>query len=265
MVDEKMPLTKHLEELRRCLIISLIATAVGFCIAYAFKERIFAFLAKPLIDVLPQGSTLQYLGLAEAFVTYLKIAFIAGIFLALPVILYEIWSFVAPGLHEHEKRYALPFVIFSTIFFFGGAVFCYYLVLPAAFKFFLAYSDSSVRAMPALKQYLTFISRMLFAFGVVFEMPLFFFFLGRIGLVSHTWLAKKRRYAVVLIFVAAAVLTPGPDAASQLLLAAPLLVLYEASVLIVRLTGKRPETGGPEEEAPQGDEKTTESSPPLAG
>ena len=239
MADEKMPLTKHLEELRRRLIISLVAVLVGFSISYAFKERIFAFLARPLVAVLPQGSTLQYIGLAEAFVTYLKIAFFAGFFVALPVILYEIWKFVAPGLHHHEKRYALPFVLLSTLFFFGGATFCYYVVFPFAFRFFLSFSDESIRAMPAIKQYLTFITRLLFAFGVVFEMPIFFFFLGRIGLVDHTWLARKRRYAIVVIFIAAAVLTPGPDAVSQLLLAAPLIILYEASVLVVRLTGRR--------------------------
>ena len=250
MVDEKMPLTKHLEELRHCLIVSVIAVTVGFCIAYAFKDRIFTFLAKPLIDVLPQGSTLQYIGLAEAFITYIKIAFFAGIFLALPVILYEIWKFVSPGLHEHEKRYVIPFVIFSTIFFFGGATFCYYVVFPFAFRFFLAFSDQSIRAMPAIKQYLTFITRLLFAFGVVFEMPILLFFLGRIGLVNHKWLAKKRGYAIVAIFIAAAVLTPGPDAVTQLLLAAPLLALYELSVLVVRLTGRKP----PEEE--EAEEKT---------
>ncbi len=258
-----MPLTKHLEELRRCLIISLVAVGVGFCIAYVLKERIFAFLARPLADALPEGSSLQFLGVAEAFTTYIKIAFIVGIFLALPVILYELWSFVAPGLHEHEKRYALPFVILSTLFFFGGAIFCYYLVLPAALRFLLGFSSQSVKAMPALKQYLTFISRMLLAFGIVFEMPLFFFFLGRIGLVSHTWLAKKRRYAIVLIFIAAAILTPGPDAASQLLLAAPLILLYEASVVIVRVTGRKPL-----EEAPQADEDEEASSSedrPMAG
>ncbi len=239
MVDVKMPLTQHLEELRRRLIISLAAVVVGFCVAYAFKERIFSFLARPLIDALPKGSTMQYIGLAEAFVTYLKISFMAGVFIALPVILLEIWKFVSPGLHEHEKKYVIPFVFFSTFFFFGGATFCYYLVFPFAFKFFLTFSDESVRAMPSIKQYLTFITRMLFAFGVVFEMPIFFFFLGRIGLVDHTWLAKKRRYAIVVIFIAAAVLTPGPDAVSQLLLAAPLLLLYELSVLVVRLTGRK--------------------------
>ena len=169
MADEKMPLTKHLEELRRRLITSLLAVIVGFGISYAFKEQIFAFLARPLIDALPQGSTLQYIGLAEAFIMYLKLSFFGGVFLGLPVILYEIWKFVAPGLHDHEKHYVLPFVICSTLFFIGGATFCYYAVFPFAFRFFLTFSDESIRAIPTLNQYLTFISRMLFAFGVVFE------------------------------------------------------------------------------------------------
>ncbi len=239
MTDEKMPLTAHLEELRRRLIVSLVALGVGFAIAYAFKERLFLFLAKPLEVRLPKGSTLQYISIPEAFLTYLKLSLFGGLIIAMPVILYEIWRFVAPGLYEREKRYVVPFVLLSMIFFLGGASFCYFIVFPFVFEFFMSFSGDSLLAMPAIRQYLSFATRLLIAFGLVFEMPIFFFFLGRIGLVSYKGLARQRRIAVVIVFVAAAILTP-PDVVSQLMLAGPLMILFELSLQIVRITGKRP-------------------------
>ena len=238
MTDDKMPLTVHLEELRKRLIRSLIALVVGFGICYSFKEKIFSFLAKPLEAQLPEGSTLQYIGIPEAFLTYLKICLFGGLIIALPFILYQVWKFVAPGLYKTEKRYAFPFVLLSTLFFLGGASFCYFIVFPFVFRFFMTFSNETLKAMPAIKQYLGFITRLLIAFGLVFEMPVFFFFLGRIGLVSYKGLARQRRIAVVLVFVGAAFLTP-PDVVSQLLLAGPLLILFELSIQIVRITGKK--------------------------
>jgi sec-independent protein translocase protein TatC len=239
MTDLKMPLTAHLEELRRRLIISLIALAVGFGISYVFKERLFLFLAKPLEEHLPEGSTLQYISIPEAFLTYLKISLFGGLILAMPMILYQIWRFVAPGLYEREKRYVIPFVLLSMIFFLGGASFCYYLVFPVVFPFFMGFSTGSLLAMPSIRMYLSFATRLLIAFGIVFEMPIFFFFLGRTGLVSYKTLARQRGIAVVLVFVCAALLTP-PDPASQLMLAGPLMILLELSIQIVRITGRRP-------------------------
>ncbi len=242
MTDQKMPLTAHLEELRRRLIVCLVAVAAGFGVSYAFRERLFALLARPLEAHLPEGSTLQYIGIPEAFFTYLKISLFSGLVLAMPVIFYEVWSFVAPGLYEREKRYVFPFVLFSMIFFMGGAAFCYFVVFPFVFQFFMSFSNDSLLAMPTIRQYLSFATRLLVAFGLVFEMPIFFFFLGRIGLVQYKSLARQRRIAVVLIFVAAAVLTP-PDVVSQLMLAGPLLLLFEISLQVVRLTGRSKETG----------------------
>ncbi len=238
MSDEKMPLTAHLEELRKRLIISLAAMAVGFGVCYAFKEKLFALLARPLEAHLPEGSVMQYIGIPEAFLTYLKICLFGGLIFALPVILYQIWKFVAPGLYVKERRYALPFVLFSTIFFLGGASFCYYVVFPFVFRFFMSFSGETLRAMPAIKQYLSFATRLIIAFGLVFEMPVFFFFMGRIGLIGYQGLARQRRLAFVLVFLAAALLTP-PDVVSQLLLAGPLLLLFELSIQIVRVTGKK--------------------------
>jgi len=240
MLDEKLPLTTHLEELRKRLIVSLIAVVTGFSVSYFFKDQLFHVLTRPIEKHLPEGSTLQYIGVAEAFVTYLKLCLFSGLFLAMPVILFEAWRFVSPGLYNREKRYVIPFVLFTTMFFVGGAAFCYFFVFPFVFSFFMEFSDQSLRAMPALQQYLAFVTHMLIAFGLVFEMPIIFFFLGRVGLVNYRWLARQRRVAVVLIFVAAAVLTPGPDVASQLLLAGPLLVLFELSLQVVRITGRKP-------------------------
>ncbi len=256
MTDQKMPLTAHLEELRKRLIASFIALAVGFGISYGFKEKLFFFLSRPLEDHLPEGSKLQYIGIPEAFFTYLKISLFGGLFLAMPVILYEIWRFVAPGLYEREKRHVIPFVLFSTVFFLGGASFCYYIVFPFVFQFFMSFSGGSILAMPAIQQYLSFATRLLIAFGLVFEMPIFFFFLGRVGLVSYKGLARQRRIAVVLVFVGAALLTP-PDVVSQLMLAGPLMILFELSIQIVRITGKKrseetEEKEEKEEEAPAG-------------
>jgi sec-independent protein translocase protein TatC len=256
MTDQKMPLTAHLEELRRRLIASFIALAVGFGISYGFKEKLFFFLSRPLEEHLPEGSKLQYIGIPEAFFTYLKISLFGGLFLAMPVILYEIWRFVAPGLYEREKRYFIPFVLFSTVFFLGGASFCYFIVFPFVFQFFMSFSGGSILAMPAIQQYLSFATRLLIAFGLVFEMPIFFFFLGRVGLVSYKGLARQRRIAVVLVFVGAAILTP-PDVVSQLMLAGPLMILFELSLQIVRITGKKrseetEEVEEKEEEAPAG-------------
>lgn len=246
MTDQKMPLTAHLEELRKRLIVSLVALAVGFGISYGFKERLFFFLSRPLEKHLPEGSTMQYIGIPEAFLTYLKLSLFAGLVLSLPVILYEIWRFVAPGLYEREKRYFIPFVLFSMIFFLGGASFCYFIVFPFVFQFFMSFSDGSLQAMPTIRQYLSFATRLLLAFGLVFEMPIFFFFLGRTGLVNYRSLARQRRIAVILVFVGAALLTP-PDVVSQLLLAGPLLILFELSLQIVRITGRKPSDEGEEE------------------
>jgi sec-independent protein translocase protein TatC len=240
MTDQKMPLTAHLEELRKRLITSFIALAVGFGISYGFKEELFLFLSGPLLEHLPEESTLQYIGIPEAFLTYLKLSLFGGLVLAMPVIFYQIWRFVAPGLYEREKRYFIPFVLFSMVFFLGGTSFCYYIVFPFVFRFFMSFSGDSLLAMPAIRQYLSFATRLLIAFGLVFEMPIFFFFLGRVGLVSYKGLARQRRMAVVLVFLGAALLTP-PDVVSQLMLAGPLMILFELSIQIVRITGKKPD------------------------
>jgi len=243
MPDEKSTFTSHLEELRKRIIICIIAVAIGFLVSYSFSEWIFIFLVKPLKEELPTDSLLIFTALPEAFLVYLKLAFFTGIFLSSPVILWEIWCFVAPGLYDNEKKYAYPFVILSTLFFVSGVSFGYFIVFPIAFKFFMGYGSELIKPLPSVKEYLSFSCKMLLAFGIVFELPLFVLFLAKIGLVNERMLRSKRKFAILGIFIAAAVLTP-PDIASQILMAVPLIVLYEISILVAKVFGK----GGEEKE-----------------
>jgi sec-independent protein translocase protein TatC len=237
--DSKMPFTQHLEELRRRLIICFIAVGVGFLISYFFAKQIFEIIMRPLIKVLPPGEKLIFTALPEAFITYLKVALLAGIGLASPVIIYQFWRFLAPGLYTRERKALLPIVLFSTVFFLGGALFGYFVVFPFGFKFFIGFASDSIRALPSIREYLKFATKLLFAFGLIFELPLFAFFLARLGLIRVETLKKQRKYAILIIFIVAAILTP-PDVVTQLMMAGPLLLLYELSVWIVKVFGRKP-------------------------
>ena len=237
MTDVKMPLTAHLEELRWRFIKALSAVAVGFGASYWLAEQLFALLTQPLLALNPEtagGLGAVHLigtGVAEAFFTKLKVSLIAAVFLASPIILYQMWQFVAPGLYATEKRYARPFVLFGTAFFFTGAVFCYEMVLPVGYRFFIEqYATIGVSPEIRISEYLSFTARLLLAFGVTFELPVITFFLARLGVVTHGLMLGYARYAVLVIVIVAAVLTPGPDVASQLLMAGPLLLLYIVSI-----------------------------------
>jgi sec-independent protein translocase protein TatC len=242
MNDVKMPLTEHLEELRWRLIRALIAVATGFALSYMFAEQLFVFLTQPLLNYKGGPVELIGTGLPEAFFTKLKVAFIAGVFLASPVIFYQAWQFVVPGLYESERKFARPFVFFATLFFVLGAGFCYEFVFPVAYAFFVEqYQTIGVQPSIRISEYLSFSSRLLLAFGVTFELPVVTFFLARVGLVTHQTMLHYLRYAVLVIFIIAAVLTPGPDVASQLLLACPLLFLYGMSIGVAYFFGKQKE------------------------
>lgn len=252
--DDKMPFMQHLEELRKRLITSAIAIGVGFVISYAFKEKIFEILMLPWIKAMPKGheAKLIYTAPHEAFFTYMKVSLIAGAGLAVPVILYQMWRFIAPGLYENEKRYMIPIVFFSSVFFLGGALFGYFLVFPVGFEFFASFASDFITPMVSTREFLSFSMRLLLAFGFVFELPIFAFFLARLGLISAGLLRRQRKFAIVLIFVIAGFLTPGPDVFSQLLMAGPLLILYELSVLICHLFGKkRADEAADDAEVPQ--------------
>ncbi|OQX22693.1 MAG: twin arginine-targeting protein translocase TatC [Desulfobacteraceae bacterium IS3] len=236
--EEKLPFLAHLEELRQRLIVCSIAILIGFCIAYGFKEQLFRILMHPLIAAMGKGEKLIFTGLAEAFFTYLKVAFLGGLMLSSPVIIYEFWMFVAPGLYAEERRLMLPVVFLSSFFFIGGALFGYFIVFPLGFEFFLAFADENIQAMPSMKEYLSFSATMLLAFGVVFELPLVIIFLARLGVVSVEFLRKNRKYAILLIFIVAAILTP-PDVISQIMMAIPLMILYEVSIVGSKIFGKK--------------------------
>ena len=237
--EKKIPFTGHLEELRRRLIVCFVAVGIGFVLSYGFKEKLFQILTQPLIGVMQTGDKLIFTGLPEAFFTYLKVAFLSGIILAAPIIFYEFWVFVAPGLYNKEKRLMVPIVFLSTLFFVGGSFFGYFIVFPYGFKFFLGFASEIIRPLPSMREYLSFASKLLLAFGVVFELPLVITFLAKLGMVSVSFLKKNRKYALLLFFVGAAILTP-PDVVTQIMMALPLMVLYEISIVGAKIFGKKP-------------------------
>lgn len=236
--DRPMGLLDHLNELRSRLVRAAIAVAIGFGICWAFVDPLFAILVDPLLAVLPEGTHAQYTTLPEAFFARMYIAFVAGVFLASPAIFWQIWAFVAPGLYDEEKRYIIPIAFLSALFFVSGAIFCYYIVFPFAFNFFVGYSTPEIVITPKISDYLSFVLKLLFAFGIIFEMPIFTLFLSRLGILTAAMMRRARKYAIVGIFVLAAILTP-PDVLSQLLMACPMLLLYEVSIGVAAIFGRK--------------------------
>jgi sec-independent protein translocase protein TatC len=252
MEESKMPFLEHLGELRRRILWSLLVVLICFMPAYAFSNQIFEFLMHPIIANLPKGSTLIFTRPAEGFMTYLKVSFFAGLFAAVPFILYQAWRFVAPGLYKHEKQIAIPFILFGTLFFAFGASFCYYVAAPPAFKFLLnEYSSEYVKAFPSITEALSFFMGLLLGFGLIFEFPLVIFVLAKLGIVTSAWLRKQRKYAILISAVAAAVLTPTTDALSMMMMFVPILVFYELGILVAWIFGKKKSPG--EEEPSESD------------
>jgi len=240
--DSKAPLLDHLIELRQRLVRSILALAVAFGVCFYFAKDIFRFLAQPLVNVAGSGNRLIYTKLYEAFFTELKVAMFAAFFVAFPIIANQVWAFIAPGLYRQEKRAFLPFLIATPVLFTMGAALAYYVVMPIAFKFLLGYQVSSgdlkIDALPSIAEYLSTVMQFIFAFGVAFLLPILLMLLERAGIVSLAQLKAGRRYAIVAAFVIAAVLTP-PDVISQLLLAVPLVLLYEIALVGIRLTHRK--------------------------
>lgn len=236
--EKPMTLLEHLGELRRRLVRGFLAILIGFFACYGFAKELFYYLSLPLLKVMPADAKFIYTGVAEGFFVDLKVSFVAGLFVACPYLFYQIWAFIAPGLYEEEKRYVVPLAFTSALFFLGGGLFCYFVVFPFAFTFFMSYSTDNIVAMLSINEYLSFALKMLIAFGLIFEMPLFSFFLARLGIISAQWMRDVRKYAVLAVFIIAAILTP-PDVFSQLLMAAPMLVLYEISIWVAAAVGKK--------------------------
>ncbi|MCG8635860.1 MAG: twin-arginine translocase subunit TatC [Desulfobacterales bacterium] len=262
--EEKSPFTEHLGELRDRLVRSFIAVGVGFVCAYFFKERLFEILTAPLVTAMSESGNakLIFTGLPEAFFTYLKVSLLTGIIAATPVLFYEFWMFVSPGLYRDEKKYLIPIVLLSIFFFIVGSSFGYFIVFPYGFKFFLGFATETIHAMPSMKEYLSFASKMLLAFGFVFELPLVLTFMARMGLVSVDFLKKNRKYALLLFFVGAALITP-PDVVTQVMMALPLMILYEISIIGARVFGKKDVEEDDEADEDSGDspESTDEETP----
>jgi sec-independent protein translocase protein TatC len=249
----KMPFIEHLAELRKRLIICFVGIGVGFAIAYSFKESLFVLLMHPLKGALAPGQKLIYTGLPEAFFVYIEVALFGGILFAAPLILFEMWLFIAPGLYEHERRFLFPLLFLSTLFFAAGVLFGYSIVFPYAFKYLLSFDSDLVQALPSMREYLSLATTLLIAFGFIFQLPLVVTMLARLGIVTSRFLSKNRKYAFLLSFIVAAIVTPTPDAVNQCLMAGPLVILYEVSIIGAKIFGK--ERIKKEEETPEGSDQ----------
>ncbi len=247
---DKAPLTEHLGELRNRILVSLIVVAVIFCAGFYYSEYLFRLLTSPLrytltfslqnpyVSIVPGKNpdlNLVFLAPAEALWIHIKIAFISALIISSPVIFFEIWRFVSPGLLEQEKKYAIPFVITTTSLFLIGSVFCFALVLPFAMNFLLTYKTENLQPMISVGNYVDFCLKFILAFGAIFELPVVVVFLTKMDIVTTDFLAKNRKYAILIAFIAAALLTPTPDAFNQLLMAIPIIILYEAGILASRI------------------------------
>ena len=247
-----MSFLEHLEELRRRLITCAAAVLILSIIGYFFSGPMVDFITKPAGQV-------YFMSPTEGFSVRIKISLFGGLIAAVPVILYQLWRFVAPGLYKHEIHVVLPVVFFGTVFFLGGSAFCFFLVLPVGVKFLLGFGTENLKPLISVGRYVSFAAWMTLAFGAVFEMPIIAYFLGKAGLITHRTLSRGRRYAIIIILIVAGLITPSPDVFSQMMLAGPLYILYEASIVLVRLTGKRK----PEETNPKNEVDTSGSG--LAG
>lgn len=233
----KMSFLDHLEELRKRIVISFIAAAVGFFVCWGFAEKIFLYLQQPLSQFLPPGDKLAYTRLTAPFFLYMKVAFFAGLFVAAPVILLQLWLFIAPGLYKKERMLAAPFIIFGSLFFIAGGYFGYRYLLPATCSFFVE-TGREFKQMVTVDDYFSFASVIILACGAVFETPILIFFLARLGIVTPAFLMQKFKFAVVLAFIISAVITPTPDMVTQAALAVPMILLYLIGVGVAYLFAK---------------------------
>lgn len=239
-----MPFLSHLQELRNRLARTAVAIVLASILCFSVVGFLFKLLSTPLLQTFPDNSLIGT-GPADAFIVKLKIALASGFLLSLPYSFLEVWKFISPGLLDKEKKYALPFVFFSSFFFICGVSFCFVFVLPIAFEFFAA-EFTSIGVQPTIRigEYLSFVLKLLLVFGLVFEMPVVSFFLARLGILKASFLIEKANYAIVIIFIVAAIVTP-PDVVTQTLLAIPLMILYGLCIFIAKTFGKSPATSSP--------------------
>ena len=231
MFDDLKP---HIADLRKRLVISCLTVAAMFFVCFSFYEPILNWMMVPVEAVLPKNSQMVAVEIQETFFTALKVAFFAGFIVSLPVIFWQLGLFLAPGLYDHEKKLVIPFVFFATLMFLSGSAFAYYIVVPVGFEFLINFGSTVVTVLPSIGKYVGFFTKLLIGFGIAFELPVITFFLAKIGLVDDRMLKDFFRYAIILIFVVSALLTP-PDVISQLLMAAPLTLLYGVSIYIAKV------------------------------
>jgi sec-independent protein translocase protein TatC len=235
----KMSFLEHLDELRKRIIWALVAIVAGFAIACLFLNPLFNFIMGPMTAALPKGQTLIYTEPTEALMLYLKMALLAGILIATPGVMSQVWLFVAPGLYAHEKKMAIPFVLMSSFFFIVGAAFSHYVVFPLTWKFFISFTSDYLTFMPRIEPAFALYIKMILAFGVVFQMPTIVLFLARMGVLTAGFMWKHTKYAVLIIFIVAAVITPSGDMFTQTAMAAPMIGLYLFSIVLAWIFGKK--------------------------
>jgi sec-independent protein translocase protein TatC len=236
----RMSLVEHLDELRKRLAVSFVALFAAFLICWSFAKPIFTWLSRPLTQFLPEGEKLAFTGLVDPFMLYVKVAALAGVFLASPVLLHQVWLFIAPALYRHERRVAIPFILATTAFFVAGGYFGWAVAFPMVCRFLLTVG-SDFKQVITVNEYFAMSSKVILGLGVVFELPVLIGFLARLGVVGHRFLLRHFRWAVLAIFVIAAIITPTPDIPTQCVFAVPMIVLYLLGVLLAWLFGKRVE------------------------
>ena len=243
MLEDLKP---HIADLRKRLMVSAASLIVTFFICFFFYEPILGWMMVPVEAVLPPNSQMVAVEIQETFFTALKVAFFSGFIISLPVIFWQLWLFLAPGLYEHEKKLVVPFVFFATLMFLIGASFAYWVVVPFGFEFLVNFGSAVVTVLPSIGKYVGFFTKLLFGFGIAFELPVITFFLAKIGLVDDRMLKDFFKYAVVLIFILASLLTP-PDVLTQFLMAGPLILLYGVSIYIAKVFNPAPKEEDEEE------------------
>jgi len=233
----RMTIWEHLEELRKRIFISLMTVLVGFVVCWFFREPIFNFVQAPFIQFVSKGDKLSFISLTEPFIVYMKVAAVAALVFSSPIIIWQLWLFISPGLYKKERKYALPFIFFATLFFLSGCAFSYYFVFPFACRYFLSVGES-FKQQVRVDDYFSLFSQMILWIGVIFEIPIVAFFLARFGIITHKFLLSKLKYAILIAFIVSAIVTPTPDMVTQTILAIPLIGLYGVSILVAWIFGK---------------------------
>ncbi len=233
-----MTLWEHLEELRRRLIICVVALFAGFIVCWFYREAIFQVVQAPFLKFVAKGDKLSFISLTEPFFVYMKVSALAALIFTSPILISQLWLFIAPGLYRKERTYAIPFIFFSTIFFLAGCVFCYYYVFPFACRYFLEVG-SQFKQDVRVNDYFSLFSKLTLAIGLIFEIPILAFFLAKFGIINHHFLLNKFKYAILICFVISAIITPTPDVVTQTFLAVPMLLLYLLSILIAWIFGRK--------------------------